>query len=921
MTSEKKPIVIDSYAERFKKKSLGNRPILPQRIDPFFDDQPPKDFVSDLTRPVHESAPPSFNRDAVPGEGETSAMGIFIREKYPDREGLLDTAYIDFERFLGLCDIKGETYPISFRFGEVCGTESYRIVTTPDGCTVTAPDTEGIRRAIVYLECELTKKEAPALTLGTITRKPHIKTRITRGFFSPTNRPPKYGDELLDEIEYYPDEYLNRLAHSGTNGLWIYTSFRALVKTEYFNDDEAPINKRIEKLKRVVAKCKKYGVGVYIFAIEPMGLFEEDHIRLPEFSGAAKRFNKYYPVCLRSPEAQDYIVKATEKLFRTVPDLAGYIDITAGERPTNCASGGNYRTCPRCREYSRGENLAFACDKIREGIRRAGTGARFISWTYGHRYWNNSDIEDYVNNLPDDITVMQNFEDRGYNEQLGKPRIAYDYWLSYPGPSELFDSTAKMTKKVGRELFAKMQVVTSHEIATVPYIPAPGLVFRKYKAAKELSVTGVMECWYFGNYPSIMSRASGELSFREDMSDKRAFLVDFAAGLYGKTLAPKVADAWALFEEGYFHYPTNIMFSYYGPMHDGVVWELSLIPKNLPMSRSWQLIDRPDGDRIGECFYKGHTIEEIITLTQIMHEYFERGTAIFPAEIKEGRSVCECLDTLVSSGCNILNFYKLRGDLGRERTEPKATLEMMKNIVLDEIKNSEKMAELCLADPRLGYHSEAEGFKFFPKKLRTRVNSLKKLLSEEFPEVERRIDEGLCPLGYYFAEGEDAYRLGSGEWERIGEAGEFSASVEGDSFTLKVKSDENAIVSVSLEFEPGFPEPGVVFGNGTLPSHDELAGTLSGDIIFLPSAASHQSVVGDVQISEIAKYSHTIQKDGDSVIHTLKRQIPTERFNGRGAIKMNISVDGEYWKDSQSPTYTLGKEEQSPDEYGFLVME
>ena len=61
----------------------------------------------------------------------------------------------------------------------------------------------------------------------------------------------------------------------------------------------------------------------------------------------------------------------------------------------------------------------------------------------------NSDAEnvtvsfvDYVKNAPEDVMLMQNFDDRGYENQLGVERQAMDYWLSYVGPSELFTITA-----------------------------------------------------------------------------------------------------------------------------------------------------------------------------------------------------------------------------------------------------------------------------------------------------------------------------------------------------------------------------------------------------------------------------------------------------------------------------------------------
>ena len=920
MSNEKKPAIVDSYALRFPKKRKNGAPIISTpRLDPFYEDQPPIEFIEDLKNPVHEAAPTNFSKLGKPEKNQASALGIYIKEKFPDKEGLLETAYADFERFISLCDIGGSTYPVSFVFGEVSGYESYKIEVTDSGCTVTAADTEGIRRAIIYLEGEFTKNEAPVLEKGETVRKPYIKTRITRGFFSPTNRAPKFGDELLDDIEYYPDEYLNRLAHSGTNGLWIYTSLRALVKTDYFDDAEEPIKSRMEKLKRVVARCKRYGVKVYVFAIEPLGLMDEDHAKRPDFAGAEKRFH-YHPICVRSESARNYIIEATEKLFRSVPDLAGFIDITAGERPTNCASGGNYRTCPRCRNYSRGENLALACDVLKEGIRRAGTGAQFISWTYGHRYWDYNDIDEYIKELPEDIVVMQNFEDRGYNTQLGKPRIAYDYWLSYPGPSELYEKSSEMTGKYGKELYAKMQVVTSHEIATVPYIPAPGLVFRKYSAARALGTTGVMECWYFGNYPSIMSRASGELSFREDMQDKKAFLLDFAARNYGKTMAPKIAAAWEEFEEGYFHYPTNIMFSYYGPMHDGVAWELSLLPKNFALPRSWMLLDKPNGDRIGESLYRGHTLDEAIELAGIMRYHWEKGMASLPSDAGEILSVAECIGLLYKSGESILRFYKLRGDLGRERGDARRILEQMRSIVVSEKENSKRMCELCEADKRLGYHSEAEGFKFFPKKLRSRIESLEMLLADEFPIVEKRIEDGKHPLGYYFAEGEETYVIGSGKSEPVGDSGSFIATVEDGRLRVDVSAEKDYIIKLHYEFEPGFPEPGITFGSDKLSNHDELANTLEGELIFVPSASSHEGVVGDTETEEIKKYTYFKKEENGKVIHTVIRDIPKDRWDGRGAIKLNISIDNEFWRDSDNPVYSLGKEEQSPDEFGFLIL-
>lgn len=888
------------------------------RIDPFFEKQPPIKFIENLKRPVHETPPPNFGH-GKPQSGEISSHGFYIREKYPDPYGLLETSYADFEVFGKVSGAWGESYPIDLVYGKVNGTESYRIETSDTHTTVTAEDTEGIRRAIVYLEDEMTAREGAILPLGVKERSPHLLSRITRGFFSPTNRAPKWGDELLDDIEYYPDEYLNRLVHSGTNGLWIYTSFRALVSTSFFpEDDPENINKRIKKLTRVVAKCKKYGVKVYVFAIEPMGLLDDEAMRHPEFRGAAKADIRH-PICLRSEAGRAYIIEATEKLFRQVPDLAGYIDITAGERPTSCGSVATYKLCPRCSKYSRGENLAYSCDMIKEGIRRAGTGAEFISWTYGHRYWNYEDIDEYIEKVPDDIILMQNFEDRGYNEQLGKPRIAFDYWLSYTGPSELYEKSVVTAKRFNKKMYAKMQVCTSHELATVPYIPAPGLIFDKYKSAHALGVSGVMECWYFGNYPSVMSRASGELAFTRDFSDKDEFLKYFATRIYGKTVGEAIFTAWRHFEEGYVSYPTNIMFSYYGPMHDGVVWELSLIPKNNALSRSWLLLDPPDGDRIGESLFAGHTLDEALILAERMKSCWQRGIEALPESgADECVSVSKGIGLLFDSGYNILKFYKLRGDLGRERGNVSDILSEMRELVKKELKNSADMITLCECDSRLGYHSEAEGFKFFPEKLRDRIAKLNKLLDVEFSRVESRIKCGKHPLAYYFAEGEEAYVIG--EWQTIDSSRAFRLTVEGDELKLEVRTKEASECSVYYEFEPGIPECGVIFGkqnSGTV--HPECVDVHTSNVRLDHGAMSHQSAVGAQGEYELSLYrcSESVREDG--FITTLYRKIPADKWSGTGAFKMKIVIDGVSWISSQDPVRTLGKQCQSPDEYGFVI--
>ena len=890
------------------------------RIDPFFDRQPEPGFIKDLCSPVHARAPLGFGTRKSAREGEISANGIYIKEKFPEGEEVLLSAYEDFDAFLAVTAIGGDRFPIVIEKGLVKGVaESFRISVSESGVKITAEETEGVRRALVYLEEEMTKREGAFLPLGTVERRPYIRTRMTRGFFSPTNRAPKFGDELLDDVDYYPDAYLNRLAHNGTNGLWIYTSFRALIDMPQFEQNKEEVARRIEKLSRVVERCKRYGVKVFVFAIEPHGITDEEAATHPELLGG-KQSNGRHPICLRQEASREYVIGAVEKLFRTVPDLGGYISITAGERTTTCPSVASYVHCPRCQKFSRGENLAYCVDTIKEGIRRAGTGAEFISWTYSHRYWEEKDVREYAEKCPLDVVMMQNFEDGGINMQLGKPRVAWDYWLSYVGPCDTFIATAEEAKKRGCEMWAKMQVCNSHELATVPYIPAPGILYDKYKTARELGTTGIMECWYFGNYPSLMSRASGALSFLDSFDSKEAFLFEFAARIYGESMADRVCAALRAFEAGYKNYPTNVMFNYYGPMHDGVVWELQLLPKNNPLSRTWLLPDVPDGDRIGECLFRGHTLDEAIELSERIVSHWKEGLSLLPLpESEELCSLASALGVLFSSGSNILKFYRLRARLGKEEGNAEEILSEMRALVRSEIENSRRMCALCKIDSRLGYHSEAEGFKFFPEKMEHRIASLKRLLSEEFPIVENRIADGKVPLGYYYAEGENVYRLGSGEIA-LDEKRSFRVDKTEDGVLATVVCPLGENVTLHYEFDLFMPECGVVVSERPMPTHGESLLCYAPGLGLDSNATSHQSLFGEKIDEELAKHrlAREVREDG-SVLYRVFTRVPKEKWNRKTAIKLRVTIGGKKWIESEDPVQTLGKFNAVPDEYGFLI--
>lgn len=889
-----------------EKKSFSFEDIQ-KNVDMFFAEQPETTFVEELKKPVHSCKPVLFGTRKKEAN-EIDLDGLYLDISFEDEKEVLKTAFNDFNNFLSVYEINGSRTPVRVAYSETSCFEEYNVEVSESGITITAADTEGIRRALVYTEDLITESEAPYLKPQKATMRPVIKSRITRGFFSPTNRPPHNIDELWDDVDYYPDEYLNRLAHDGNNGIWIYTHFRDLLPSDVIPEYGKNSQRRIAKLKKVVEKCAKYGIKVYVFAVEPAGLTPELAQKYPDVPGSQGFDRKAF--CTRSETGAKYCTESLQKLFTLVPDLGGYLDITAGERVTNCASAGNIETCPRCSKYSRGETLAYTLELMDKGMKNANAKGEFISWTYGQREWDFEQIREYVQKAPDNVMLMQNFEDYGFANQLGKERLAIDYWLSYPGPSYLFEETAKAARKYNKHLYAKMQVCCSHELATVPYIPVPGLVFQKYAGAYKWGVEGILQCWYFGNYPSIMSKAAGLLSFNEDFSDEYAFLKKLAAVLYGKTKAKKVADAWTLFAEGYSNYPLNIIFSYYGPMHDGLTWELQLKPKNISLPRTWLLPDKPNGDRLGDCLRQSHTPEETLELCNTIRNKWRQGLEILPEGITgEMEDISKALGLMFESAANIIEFYILREQLGYGCENPAAILNTMKEIVQLEIQNSKAMIPLCEKDTRLGYHSEAEGFKFFPKKLEYRIACLENLLNTEFPEVSKRIADGVSPLEYYSPENKEIYRVcGSEETakaENVGDEGSFRVYHDKENIYLKIKCSKDSKIMFCFENRLMIPDCEIILNSDRKP--------------YIPiDIKLYSPLYGDKLEKEFSKYSIT-HTDNEVTIAANKKLCNAAKTGV--PFKLCVKINDVSWKIENNPTYTLGKHLYSPEEFGWMRLE
>lgn len=711
-----------------------------------YPEPPPRDswkFMDDLAK--REPARLQWTRRAGAGELDISG-GLRIEDAYGTGENLA-TAVAELNAFFRDAGLpENGKVPLKFARGKVAGRESYRLNAGESGVELIAEDDEGMRRGIYFLENLMASQNGAFLPYGKTERKPWLKNRISRCFFGPIKRPPFNRDELLDDIDYYPGDYLGKLAREGINGLWITVEFRDLAETSFTKRDPLA-QKRLEKLRKTVERCGKYGIKIWLFSIEPASLPKDDPLLAahPEWKGA-RGWRNDYAFCTSGESALRYLRESLADIFAQVPNLGGLINISHGERITNCLSAlpavsDAQVACPRCSKLPKWKIHADAARAMSEGMRESNPEAELISWLYQPQPeaerapW----VFDLARHVPEGVIIQYNFESGAFKKQLGRWRSGGDYWLSFCGPAQPFARIADAARASGAELSAKIQVGCSHEVATVPFVPAPGLLYDKYAQMKKAGCSSVMQCWYFGNYPGIMNEAAGELAFEDFNGAKEDFLVRIARPKWGAN-AGKAAKIWNACAEGYSHYPLSNDMQYYGPVHAGIVWPLHFDIGMRPLNPTWKPDGAPNGETIGEAL-ENHSLEEALELARTVcaemesaepeMEEIEKSLAPDDAGRRLDIGLMKALKIQFESARNILEFYLLRREAyfaSREtgdRQKAGKLLARMAEIAREEAALSAKMAKLCAGDSRLGFHSEAESHLYSEKRLLWRIESLK----------------------------------------------------------------------------------------------------------------------------------------------------------------------------------------------------
>ena len=608
---------------------------------------------------------------------------------------------------------------------------------------------------------------------------------------------PRGGDALADDTDRFPSEYLDELALSGMTGIVIPVSFRQIASTTI--TPRAPDGDlRIARLRRAARKCAQHGIRLWMYGNEPARFKPGDPLlkEHPELGGAFFPTHGSTMWCPCRPEVRAYIEEAVRDVFSEVPELGGLLNIAYGEGLTTCLDAleccpiEKYwsRPCERCAKRPVWLGYREMSESIVRGIRSAGSKARYISWFYQpmatpeRAPW----VAECAAHAPEGATFMFNFETGTVLEQMGKMRCSGDYSLALPGPGRPFAGVAEAANKAGVRLGAKIQTASSHELATIPDVPVPGLLYRKYAAMAACGVKDVVQGWSMGGEPGLMLRAAARLSSWDFSRGEDEFLRELALSEWGEAEAETAVALWKGFSDAFSMYPVDHVVQYLGPFHAGMAWNLFARPEAENVLAGWKGFAEDNGDRIGECLGVFTLAEAERISGQMAAAADAPGEAPLERLASAARGNPERLRQVammrafrihMQSANAVFGFYRRRADAiaaSRVRLDAATAMRLlseMRQIVAAEVVRVKSLIPLARQYDRLGYHPDARCRIYSPESLTRQIVRLERTDADleaigrglaadgPWPESEREKSAAKIAIGSETVSGRVVWRI------------------------------------------------------------------------------------------------------------------------------------------------------------------
>ncbi len=566
-------------------------------------------------------------------------------------------------------------------------------------------------------------------------------------------RPDDTTDETVTAVDCYTDDVLREIAENGFNAIWLHSVLANITHLDIFPEFGKHAELHIRNLSTLISRAAKYGIRVFLYFQPVRSVAAENREfwnRHSECAGQREKATEQVLdankdqlidmicLCTSVPAVKQWVADASAQLAEKLPELGGVILITASEYPGHCYSHRRKKDatpwtplieCPRCREREPWEVAAELVNLVHDGIRRHSDRIELIAWNWGWSGWLPSPCRPLLELLPRDIILMAGCERGGRMDLAEHPGHKIDeYSLTYSGPSELCLGVLEVAGELGMRRMTKLQLGTTHELATVVNLPLMNSIYRKADWHRKHPDVGYMGCWNFGNMFSANTHGFNYFLRRERPDGKEEAMRAFAEDYFPGCRSELLLRAWDIFEKAMKHIPFAIPFLYNG-VHSHALSYAEIYRaeplRGTPAGCSYLPSLRGD-DLSPSCTMPGHeySLDEIISalgkmgvIWEIGAELMEEALASCPDDRKElgNAIVCGCL---WRSAENAYRAYRLRKEWSDEKVHE------MRRIILAELETLHKALPRVEKDPRLGYHGEPTCHMFNPVSIREKQDLL-----------------------------------------------------------------------------------------------------------------------------------------------------------------------------------------------------
>lgn len=518
-----------------------------------------------------------------------------------------------------------------------------------------------------------------------------------------------YGDALIDDsIDPFPDVLLDEYAKAGINGVWMQGLLYQLVEFPFAKELSEGWEKRLESLRRLAVKTKKYGIGIYLYFNEPRAMKSEFFKQYPHLRGEEE--DGFYAMCTSTKEVQDYLYQGMKTLFERVPELAGFFTISMSENLTNCYSiieketaekGQDLRkvTCPRCSNRQPWEVVAEVNNLMAKGAHAGNSNAKAIVWTWG---WNSAWADKVIPLLTENQIIQCTSEEALPFDIGGTQGKVLDYTMSLCGPSEKSKGMWKLAQEYGHETSAKVQLNNTWEMAAVPFVPVFDKVAEHVTNLKMRGVKHLQASWTLGGCPSPNLKLVEWLMAGKGTTEE--FLVDYLES----DVATVVNESQKKMSAAFAEFPFHLNVLYFAPQNFGPMAPFFLKDTGYKST----MIGYPFDDINGWCgIYTPDILEEQFGK---LCEGWKQGLEMLRGCAGVSKKADEILLMSEACYCHFLSTYhhvtfvNARGEDFLNADEK--SKEKMLRIVKAERENVQKLIELRLRDSRIGYESSNHYF-------------------------------------------------------------------------------------------------------------------------------------------------------------------------------------------------------------------